>query len=989
MKEKMKLKSLIIASTIALALAGCTQTKTTDISKVNPTTIDTTTDVSSTTIDTTTDVVSTTIDTTTDVVSTTVDTTTDVASTTIDTTTEVLSTTSDNTSITTTDDITQTTSDTTITQVTKYMVTVSFNTKGGNNITPIVVENGSKIEKPSDPIKKPSESKEYTFYAWYDENRKKLFDFENDTVDSDVVLTALYEEQARKYDITFDYNLEQPKTETIEVGYKNKVIKPTDPIREDDKQYTYRFGGWYTDPEFKNSYDFDEKITSSFTLYAKWNKLLRYYTVSFDTNGGNKIDDKAIAYGSYLEEIIPTKESTIDYDYTFECFYTDPELKNEFKFNETQITDDIKLYAKWTKTLRSYTVSFVTYGNEIASKTVKYGSYLDPIVATRNSDASYIYTFNCFSTSSTTVNKFDFENTPITHDTILYALYDTEPVKYKVTFNSNGGTSVTSQMVSWTSQIEKPEDPTKDGYKFLGWYNGNTKWVFTNDMPKKDITLNAQWEQLVSVTYILRSYNGEIYTQETKYLELQDGFISADLGAYLEQSAWYDEDGKKYNDGDDFDSYSLTVYSDQYTKGLSFSKQSGYYSVSGYSGTDVNVYIPYYYYGLPVKKVTTNAFRYNTSIAWVYLPDSITELESECFMSCSNLERIRLSSGLHTLPSYAFSQSGLVILNGEYITALEHSCFRGCESFTGFNNSSSSNPGAITFFEKIPNFAFYGCKKLESFNFKNVKYIDDNAFSYCSKFSTFINHDDLLEIGKSAFYSCAIQSFVAGTKLRVIDDTAFAYNSELSTFKVSDYLRFAGERIVSYTNVNFVVENNNKYIPSSNNDYFLLYDVPNTSKITINSNCKVIGSSTFLSHSNLKNIVIPDELVSIGNRAFMGCTSLSKIDINQYGNLSVIADYAFSGTLITTLNIPNSINYIGAGVLSGCNNITSINSQRSFMWFTNISSEYEAIDWEVTYSHVNLNKYTKTINIEDEMYNFIYLLGKYETRFVYNALAIK
>ena len=223
----------------------------------------------------------------------------------------------------------------------------------------------------------------------------------------------------------------------------------------------------------------------------------------------------------------------------------------------------------------------------------------------------------------------------------------------------------------------------------------------------------------------------------------------------------------------------------------------------------------------------------------------------------------------------------------------------------------------------------------------------------------------------------------------MIDDTAFAYNSELSTFKVSDYLRFAGERIVSYTNVNFVVENNNKYIPSSNNDYFLLYDVPNTSKITINSNCKVIGSSTFLSHSNLKNIVIPDELVSIGNRAFMGCTSLSKIDINQYGNLSVIADYAFSGTLITTLNIPNSINYIGAGVLSGCKNITSINSQRSFMWFTNISSEYEAIDWEVTYSHVNLNKYTKTININDDMYNFIYLLSKYETRFVYNALAIK
>lgn len=41
--------------------------------------------------------------------------------------------------------------------------------------------------------------------------------------------------------------------------------EPTAPAKEG-----YDFAGWYTDADLKNEYDFSEKVTKSFTLYAKW-----------------------------------------------------------------------------------------------------------------------------------------------------------------------------------------------------------------------------------------------------------------------------------------------------------------------------------------------------------------------------------------------------------------------------------------------------------------------------------------------------------------------------------------------------------------------------------------------------------------------------------------------------------------------------------------------------------------------------------------------
>ena len=44
------------------------------------------------------------------------------------------------------------------------------------------------------------------------------------------------------------------------------------------------------------------------------------------------------------------------------------------------------------------------------------------------------------------------------------------PILYTVTFNSNGGSAVSSITVSSGNTVTKPNDPSKYGYTFDGWY---------------------------------------------------------------------------------------------------------------------------------------------------------------------------------------------------------------------------------------------------------------------------------------------------------------------------------------------------------------------------------------------------------------------------------------------------------------------------------------------------------------------------------------
>ena len=66
------------------------------------------------------------------------------------------------------------------------------------------------------------------------------------------------------------------------------------------------------------------------------------------------------------------------------------------------------------------------------------------------------------------------------------------PGSYKITFNSNGGNEISSQIIKENEYITKPDNPVKKGYTFAEWYDGDTEFDF--DTPVTDeITLTAHW----------------------------------------------------------------------------------------------------------------------------------------------------------------------------------------------------------------------------------------------------------------------------------------------------------------------------------------------------------------------------------------------------------------------------------------------------------------------------------------------------------------
>ena len=82
-------------------------------------------------------------------------------------------------------------------------------------------------------------------------------------------------------------------------------------------------------------------------------------------------------------------------------------------------------------------------------------------------------------------------------------------VKYTVTvtFDSQGGSQVPSQDITVGEPVSQPDDPTRTGYRFLGWYTaatGGAHWDFTQPVTG-DQTLYAQWAYLPPPTPTIKS----------------------------------------------------------------------------------------------------------------------------------------------------------------------------------------------------------------------------------------------------------------------------------------------------------------------------------------------------------------------------------------------------------------------------------------------------------------------------------------------------
>ena len=134
---------------------------------------------------------------------------------------------------------------------------------------------------------------------------------------------------------------------------------------------------------------------------------------------------------------------------------------------------------------------------------------------------------------------------------------------FKVYFDPKNGKEIFKTEATFASKVkESPENPTREGYKFLGWYEGDKEFDLKKSNIYEDTTLTAKWEKVnhekYNVKFVLKGK--DIPSQEVEFdSQAKEPTIGAIEG--FEFDGWYtDSDFKNEFDFSSPIKSNLTLY---------------------------------------------------------------------------------------------------------------------------------------------------------------------------------------------------------------------------------------------------------------------------------------------------------------------------------------------------------------------------------------------------------------------------------------------
>jgi uncharacterized repeat protein (TIGR02543 family) len=210
-------------------------------------------------------------------------------------------------------------------------------------------------------------------------------------------------------------------------------------------------------------------------------------TISFNSNGGNEIED--IEFNTSQTSL--NLPEPIRSGYTFEGWYLDEGLTQPFTIGALLTNQTITLYAKWSESLVTYTITFNSHGGSVVNAiTLAAGDAVSaPMEPTREG-----YTFGGWYLDEGLTNAYAFSTMPAENIT-LHAKWNAVVVQASISFETNGGSIIPTITQNVGSAVSSPIEPTKEGHTFGGWYSDialTTAYTFTT-MPSQSITLYAKW----------------------------------------------------------------------------------------------------------------------------------------------------------------------------------------------------------------------------------------------------------------------------------------------------------------------------------------------------------------------------------------------------------------------------------------------------------------------------------------------------------------
>lgn len=344
--------------------------------------------------------------------------------------------------------------------------TVTFDTGKGSKVGDRTVKEGDPVSKPDNPTREG-----YTFNGWL--LGGDPYDFTTPVM-QDLTLTASWTKNKSTYTVSFDLNGGDGDAPSQKVEEGSTVSRPDNPTREG-----YTFAGWQYEGA---DWNFLNAVESDMTLTAQWKRNeAKRYTVTFDTTGGTPVSPQTVKDGGNASKPDdPTREG-----YEFNGWTLNG---TAYDFT-TPVRTDITLTAAWIPIKpKTFTVTFDSDGGTIVPPQMvsDKATVSEPAAPTKTG-----YEFKGWRHDG---QPYDF-TTPVTKDMTLKAKWEkTKAETYTVAFNPDGGSDIPSQTVEQGGTASKPDDPTREGYTFLGWYSQDTAYDFTTPVTG-NLILTARWHK--------------------------------------------------------------------------------------------------------------------------------------------------------------------------------------------------------------------------------------------------------------------------------------------------------------------------------------------------------------------------------------------------------------------------------------------------------------------------------------------------------------
>ena len=260
-----------------------------------------------------------------------------------------------------------------------------------------------------------------------------------------------------KYTISFDSGVESI---TVEEGAV--ATKPTDP-----EKTGYSFGGWLND---EAAYDWTQPVTSNLSLTAKWTAV--EYTITYLPEGVETDNPTTYTIEKETFALADPKNAPDATKPNFVAWHNGEKPAE----GEWAIVDSIE-----KGTTGNLTIVAEFSDKEQITITFK-GDYTGTKNVDKDSTFAGLTGYDLFYEDG---KAFD------TTKAIDAAITLTAKAKeFKVTFDSG----VEAITVKYNETVEVPTPPTKEGFDFVGWYEGDTKFDFATKITK-DISLTAKWEE--------------------------------------------------------------------------------------------------------------------------------------------------------------------------------------------------------------------------------------------------------------------------------------------------------------------------------------------------------------------------------------------------------------------------------------------------------------------------------------------------------------